>query len=192
MNDAPDEQLDFSSALRSLCNDNGRIVDKLVRPTKDAAMSLSAGPGAAGSARSSRLLVTSSGFRHQCSGVLSCNVRDGPGPERLLYITVAPRGALPTQRGDWMNRDVLWLLGGALVLALVAAALGRRPLHEKSALLNRPWPLERKSPLLSQPEQVLYRRLVQSCPAHIVLCQVQVMQMLRFKRGRGIQVSQTA
>lgn len=82
-----------------------------------------------------------------------------------------------------MNPHVPWLLGGALLLALVAAVLARRPHREKSASLDRPWPLEPKRPLLSQPEQVLYRRLLQACPRHTVLCQVQLMQMLRFKRG---------
>ena len=82
-----------------------------------------------------------------------------------------------------MNPHVLWLLGGALVLALVAAALGLKPQREKSQSLNQLWPLEPKSPLLSQPEQVLYRRLIQVCPRHIILCQVQLIQMLCFKRG---------
>lgn len=80
-----------------------------------------------------------------------------------------------------MNLHVLWLLGGTLALALVATAL--RPGRTKSPSLNRPWPLEPRRPLLSQPEQVLYRRLAQACPQRIVLCQVQLLQMLRFKRG---------
>jgi very-short-patch-repair endonuclease len=82
-----------------------------------------------------------------------------------------------------MNPHVLWLLGGALVLALVAATIARKPHRDKSVSLNHLWPLEPKRRLLSQPEQVLYCRLVQACPRQIVLCQVQLMQMLRFKRG---------
>lgn len=82
-----------------------------------------------------------------------------------------------------MNPHLLLLVGVALGLALIAATLGLRTQRENSHLLSRPWPLEPRRPLLSQPEQVLYRRLVQACPRHSVFCQVQLMQMLRFKRG---------
>jgi very-short-patch-repair endonuclease len=62
-----------------------------------------------------------------------------------------------------VNSHVLWTLGATLVLALVAAAL--KPERAKSPSLNRPW------------------LLAKACPQHIVLCQVQLLQMLRFKRG---------
>ncbi|KNZ34573.1 MAG: hypothetical protein AD742_00665 [Methylibium sp. NZG] len=45
-----------------------------------------------------------------------------------------------------------------------------------------PWPFYAKRPL-SQPEQVLYHRLVKALPEHIVLAQVQVSRVLGVKKG---------
>jgi hypothetical protein len=64
-------------------------------------------------------------------------------------------------------------------LALVFAAARRR------SGLNSPegpWPFYAKRPL-SMPEQVLYHRLVQALPEHIVLAQVQVSRILGVKKG---------
>jgi hypothetical protein len=47
---------------------------------------------------------------------------------------------------------------------------------------SRPWPFYAKR-LLTQPEQVLYHRLVKSLPDHIVLAQVQVSRVLGVKKG---------
>ena len=47
---------------------------------------------------------------------------------------------------------------------------------------NGPWPFYAKRPL-SQPEQVLYHRLVKALPDHIVLAQVQVSRVLGVKKG---------
>lgn len=116
-------------------------------------------------------------------------MRDSPGLEPPLSASVALRGRLPGDGMIYMNPHVLWLLGGTLALALVGAALEVIRPRNRSPSLNQPWPIEPKRTLLSQPEQVLYRRLSQACPRHIVLCQVQLLQMLRFKRGgwnRGI------
>jgi hypothetical protein len=44
------------------------------------------------------------------------------------------------------------------------------------------WPFYVKKPL-SQPEQVLYHRLVRALPEHIVLAQVQVSRVLGVKKG---------
>ncbi|MBE0549462.1 MAG: DUF2726 domain-containing protein [Rubrivivax sp.] len=44
------------------------------------------------------------------------------------------------------------------------------------------WPLYVKKPL-TQPEQVLYHRLVKALPEHIVLAQVQVSRVLGVKKG---------
>ena len=45
-----------------------------------------------------------------------------------------------------------------------------------------PWPFYARRPL-SQPEQVLYHRLVKALPEHIVLAQVQVSRVLGVKKG---------
>jgi hypothetical protein len=44
------------------------------------------------------------------------------------------------------------------------------------------WPFYAKKPL-SQPEQVLYFRLIQALPEHIILAQVQLSRLLRNNRG---------
>lgn len=67
-------------------------------------------------------------------------------------------------------------------IAAVAAVLGRRRRVSRAAL-DRPWPLECEPHLLSKPERMLYQRLVQAAPEHIVLMQVHLLQMVRFKRG---------
>lgn len=72
---------------------------------------------------------------------------------------------------------LLVALIAAGVLRLLAPAL-------RNPSLSRPWPLEAKRNLLSERERALYRRLVQSLPDHIVLAQVQLLQVLNFKRGR--------
>jgi very-short-patch-repair endonuclease len=48
------------------------------------------------------------------------------------------------------------------------------------------WPFYAKKPL-SQPEQILYFRLVQALPAHIVLAQVQLSRLLGVKKGNNYQ-----
>jgi very-short-patch-repair endonuclease len=65
------------------------------------------------------------------------------------------------------------------VLALVAAKLKRR-----DNLFSKPWPLDAKRQLLTERERALYQRLVQTLPNHIVLAQVQLLQVVNFKRGR--------
>lgn len=45
-----------------------------------------------------------------------------------------------------------------------------------------PWPFYAKKPL-SQPEQVLFHRLVKALPGHIVLAQVQLSRVLGVKKG---------
>jgi very-short-patch-repair endonuclease len=48
------------------------------------------------------------------------------------------------------------------------------------------WPFYAKKPL-SQPEQILYFRLVQALPEHIILAQVQLSQLLGVKKGNNYQ-----
>ncbi len=66
-----------------------------------------------------------------------------------------------------------------LLFALFAKkfASAKRESHEP-----REWPLYAKKPL-TQPEQVLYWRLVKALPDHIVLAQVQCSRVLGVKRG---------
>lgn len=48
------------------------------------------------------------------------------------------------------------------------------------------WPFYAKKPL-SQPEQVLYFRLIQALPEHIILAQVQLSRLLGVKKGNNHQ-----
>ncbi len=75
------------------------------------------------------------------------------------------------------------LLTLALVLLVVAvAALAILKRRGGSGGGPRTWPYYAKRPL-SQPEQVLYHRLVKALPEHIVLAQVQVSRVLGVKKG---------
>jgi hypothetical protein len=47
---------------------------------------------------------------------------------------------------------------------------------------GKPWPFYVKKPL-TQPEQILYHRLVAAVPEHIVLAQVQLSRVLGVKKG---------
>lgn len=71
------------------------------------------------------------------------------------------------------------VLVAAVVISLVLSEL--RP-HDGS--LAKPWPLEAKRNVLTERERVLYQRLVEALPNHIVLAQVQRLQRLNFKRGQ--------
>ena len=54
--------------------------------------------------------------------------------------------------------------------------------YRRSSAASEPWPFYLKR-LLTQPEQVLYHRLVKALPNHIVLAQVQVSRVLGVKKG---------
>ena len=51
---------------------------------------------------------------------------------------------------------------------------------------NQAWPFYAKKPL-SQPEQVLYFRLIEALPGHIILAQVQLSRLLGVKKGNNHQ-----
>lgn len=70
---------------------------------------------------------------------------------------------------------VLFVL--AAVALVVLKKLGLLNVGERGA-----WPFYVKRPL-SQPEQVLYHRLIRALPDHIVLAQVQVSRVLGVKKG---------
>ena len=80
-----------------------------------------------------------------------------------------------------MNPHFLWPLAAFLVLAGIAAALGTR--RRTGPDLKTPWPLEAKASVLTDPEQILFGRLRQALPQHLIFPQVQLQQAVRFKRG---------
>ena len=51
---------------------------------------------------------------------------------------------------------------------------------------NEVWPFYAKKPL-SQPEQVLYFRLIEALPEHIILAQVQLSRLIGIKKGNNHQ-----
>ena len=68
----------------------------------------------------------------------------------------------------------------ALVVLVVAYLVLKR--RASTGAGDTPWPFYAKKPL-SQPEQVLYHRLVAAIPECIVLAQVQLSQVLGVKKG---------
>jgi very-short-patch-repair endonuclease len=85
-----------------------------------------------------------------------------------------------------MHSPIFTLL---IVLVVAAAVLGAvaAKLKPRDGLFSKPWPLEAKRELLTERERALYQRLVQTLPNHIVLAQVQLLQVLNFKRGQRTQ-----
>jgi hypothetical protein len=75
-------------------------------------------------------------------------------------------------------KSLLGLIVLLLILGVLAALLKKRP---KAA--TGPWPLEVRKTVLTQPEQVLYRRLVQALPQNLVFAQVQLSRFLEVRRG---------
>ena len=85
-----------------------------------------------------------------------------------------------------MHNPIFALL---IVLVIAAAVLGAfaNKLKTRDSLFAEPWPLEAKRQLLTERERALYQRLVQTLPNHIVLAQVQLLQILKFQTGRRTQ-----
>jgi len=71
---------------------------------------------------------------------------------------------------------------GFLVIALAVMALIVVRMRGLNGPNDGSWPFYAKR-LLSQPEQVLYHRLVSSLPGHLILAQVQVSRVLGVKKG---------
>ena len=69
-----------------------------------------------------------------------------------------------------------------VLLAVVAAVLVMLKRRASSGSGDAPWPFYAKKPL-TQPEQVLYHRLVAALPECIVLAQVQLSRVLGVKKG---------
>jgi len=80
---------------------------------------------------------------------------------------------------------------GVLVAAVVLSVI-LKELRPRVSSLSRPWPLETKRNLLSERERAMYQRLVEALPNHLVLAQVQLLQVLQFQRGRRTQAIQNS
>lgn len=70
----------------------------------------------------------------------------------------------------------------ALVMLAIATAVFFLLKRRASSTSDAPWPFYAKKPL-TQPEQVLYHRLVAAMPECIVLAQVQLSRILGVKKG---------
>ncbi len=70
------------------------------------------------------------------------------------------------------------LFAVALLSTIAVLVLKKRP----SPDIEHPWPFYAKKPL-SEPEQVLYYRLVEAMPECMVLAQVQLSRILGVKKG---------
>jgi len=73
-----------------------------------------------------------------------------------------------------------------VVVIAVIAVLAVLKAKSQGGGADEVWPFYAKKPL-SQPEQVLYFRLVQALPDHIVLAQVQLSRLLGVKKGNNYQ-----
>jgi hypothetical protein len=72
----------------------------------------------------------------------------------------------------------------SVLIAAVVISLVLRKLKPRDGSLARPWPLEAKRYLLTERERALYQRLVEALPNHVVLAQVQLLQLVKFRGGR--------
>lgn|GEM_PF-1295376 len=86
--------------------------------------------------------------------------------------------------GISMTRVLLWIAVVLLVLVLIAARSLLRELRRHRVGL--PWPFVQQKPLTAV-EQVLFHRLVQALPEHIVLAQVPMSQFLKVRKGQPVQ-----
>jgi very-short-patch-repair endonuclease len=80
-------------------------------------------------------------------------------------------------------------MNAAFILVIFVAVVGVLALimaKSKPVLVYEVWPFYAKKPL-SRPEQVLYFRLVQALPDHIILAQVQLSRLLGVKKGNNYQ-----
>ena len=81
-----------------------------------------------------------------------------------------------------MNSLFLLLIVVVVVIAILAVVKAK----PKGGIGDEVWPFYAKKPL-SQPEQILYFRLVQALPDRIVLAQVQLSRLLGVEKGNNHQ-----
>lgn len=86
--------------------------------------------------------------------------------------------------GITMSKLLLWVSVLLLVLVLIAARALLREVRRHR--MDLPWPFVQQKPLTTV-EQVLFHRLVQALPQHIVLAQVPMSRFLRVRKGRPVQ-----
>jgi len=80
-------------------------------------------------------------------------------------------------------KTLMFVLAAFLLLVTFAVVSEvRKRAAQAAAADDTPWPFYSKRPL-SQPEQVLYHRLVAALPEHIVLAQVQLSRVMGVKKG---------
>jgi hypothetical protein len=80
-----------------------------------------------------------------------------------------------------MKIAVIILVVALVVATLVIAVIKRR----EAAITDEPWPFDSKKPL-TEPEQILYHRLMKALPECIVLAQVQVSRVIGVKKGYSL------
>jgi very-short-patch-repair endonuclease len=73
-----------------------------------------------------------------------------------------------------------------IIVVIVVVVLALLKAKAQGSAGNEEWPFYAKKPL-SQPEQILYFRLVQALPDHIILAQVQLSRMLGVNKGNNNQ-----
>lgn len=86
----------------------------------------------------------------------------------------------------WEDPTMFYIVSAllaALVLLLLAVFLWRGSSNSND---TRPWPFFPKRPL-TDAEQTLYHRLVKALPDHIILAQVQLVQLLGVRKGYNFQ-----
>jgi very-short-patch-repair endonuclease len=81
-----------------------------------------------------------------------------------------------------MGSMIPLLIFGIVVIVLLAILKAKA----QGGSGNKDWPFYAKKPL-SQPEQILYFRLVQALPNNIILAQVQLSRLLGVKKGNNFQ-----
>jgi very-short-patch-repair endonuclease len=80
---------------------------------------------------------------------------------------------------------MMWIFLIALSLILAAILLKLNPFKGSvKKLVEETWPFYARKPL-SEPEQILYFRLINALPDHIVLAQVQLSRLLGVKKGNN-------
>ena len=73
-----------------------------------------------------------------------------------------------------------------LILVVIAVLVFFKAKAQGGSGGNEIWPFYAKKPL-SQPEQILYFRLIEALPEHMVLAQVQLSRFLGVKKGHNYQ-----